>query len=86
LFARKFGGIPYPHKLGGTWQFWTIDPDIADADRSVLSRTRSSDVAGLVLIGVDCPLLIPNVLGGEVTFVPEMARGADGAVTDDKPG
>jgi len=82
---KKSGGIPYPHQLGGTWQFWNTDPNIADADRSVLSWTRPSDVAELVLIGVDCPLFIPNVLGGEVTFVPETAGGADGVVTDDKP-
>ena len=45
-----------------------------------------SDVDGLVVIGVDCALVIPNVLGGEVTFVPTMAVVADGAVTNDDPG
>ena len=31
-------------------------------------------------------LVIPNVLGEEVTSVPATARGADGVVTDDDPG
>jgi len=52
----------------------------------MLSWTRPSNVVGLVLIGVDCPLVIPNVLGGEVTSVSATARGADGAVTDDNLG
>jgi len=74
------GGIPYPHQLRGT------DPDIADAKKSVASLTCPSDVDGLVIIGVDCALVIPNVLGGEVTSVPATAVVADGAVTDDAPG
>jgi len=62
--------------LGGT------DPDIADANRSVASLICQSDVDGLVVIGVDCALVIPNVLGGEVASVPAMAVVADGAVTE----
>jgi len=59
---HKLWGIPYPHQLGGT------DPDITDANKSVASLTCPSDVDGLVVIGVDCALVIPNVHGGEVTF------------------
>jgi len=66
--------------LGGT------DPDIADANRSVPSLICPSDVDGLVVIGVDCALVIPNVLGGEVASVPAMAVVADGAVTNDDHG
>jgi excinuclease ABC subunit C len=43
----------------------------------------ASHVVGLVLIGVDCPLVNPSVLGGEVTST---VGGADGVVTDDDPG
>jgi len=66
--------------LGGTV------PDIADANRSVASLICPSDVDGLVVIGVDCALVIPNVLGGEVASVPATAVVADGAVTNDDPG
>jgi len=65
--------------LGGT------DPDIADANRSVASLICPSYVDGLVVIGVDCALVIPNVLG-EVVFVPAAAVVADGAVTTGDPG
>jgi len=41
----------------------------------------SSDVDGLVVIGVDCALVTPNVLGGTVVSVPAAAVVADGAVT-----
>ena len=61
-------------------------PDIADANRSVASLICPSDVDGLVVIGVDCALVIPNVLGGEVIYVPATAVVADGAVTNDDPG
>ena len=61
------GGIPKPHQLGGT------DPDIADASRSVVSLICSSDVEGLVVIGVDCALVTPNVLGG--TVVEDISKG-----------
>ena len=44
-----------------------------------------SDVDGSVVIGVDCALVIPNVLGGEVASVLVMAVVADGAVTYDDP-
>jgi hypothetical protein len=52
----------------------------------VLSWTHPPEVIGLDLIGVDCSLTNPAVLGGEVTSVPAMAEGADGATTDDNPG
>jgi len=73
-------GIPKPHQLGGT------DPDIADANKSVVSLIDSSDVDGLVVIGVDCTLVTPNVLGGTVVSVPAAAVAADGAVTTGDPG
>jgi len=79
FFGMNFGGIPYPHQLGG------IDPDIADANKSVASLTCPFDVDGLVVIGVDCALVIPNVLGGDVTSEPATAVVADGAITDDDP-
>jgi len=55
--------------------------DIADAKKSVASLICPSDVDGLVVIGVDCSLVIPNVLGGEVTSEPATVVVADGAVT-----
>jgi len=73
------GGIPKPHQLGGT------DPDIADANRSVVSLIDSFDVDGLDGIGMDCALETPSVLGGVVVFVPA-AVAADGAVTTGDPG
>ena len=73
------GGIPKPHQLGGT------GPDIADANRSVVSLICSSEVSGLVVIGVDCALVTPNVLGGTVVCVPTAAVAADGAVTTGDP-
>jgi len=66
--------------LGGTV------PDIADANRSVASLICPPDVDGLVVIGVDYALVIPNVLGGEVASIPATAVVADGAVTNDDPG
>ena len=45
-----------------------------------------SDVDGLVVIGVDCALVIPKVLGGEVASVPATAVVADGVVTYDDLG
>jgi len=69
------GGIPKPHQLGG------IDPDIADANRSVVSLIESSDVDGLDGIGMVCALETPSVLGGVVVSVPAVAVAADGAVT-----
>jgi len=66
--------------LGGT------DPDIADANRSVASLICSSEVDGLVVIGIDCTSVSPNVLGGTVVFVPVAAAVADGAVTTGDPG
>ena len=68
-------GIPKPHQLGGT------DPDIADANRSVVSFIDSSDVDGLVGISVDCALVTPNVLGGTAVSAPAAAVAADGAMT-----
>jgi len=46
----------------------------------------SSDAGGLVVIGVDCALVTPNVLGGTVVSVPATAVTADGAVTTGDPG
>jgi len=66
--------------LGGTV------PDISDANKSVASLICPSDVDGLVVIGVDCALVIPSVLEGEVTSTPATAVVADGAVTTDDPG
>jgi len=74
------GGIPKPHQLGG------IDPDIADANRSVVSLIDSSDVDGLDGISMDCALETPSVLGGVVVSVPAVAVAADGAVTTGDPG
>ena len=50
------------------------------------SLIDSSDVDGLVGIGVDCALVTPNVLGGTVVSVPAAAVAADGAVTTGDPG
>jgi len=86
LFAKNSRGIPYPQQLGGTWQFWNRDPNIADADRSVLSWTRPPEVIRSDLIGVDCSLANPAVFGGDVTSVPATAEGTNGATTDDNPG
>jgi len=66
--------------LGGT------DPDIADAKRSVVSLICSSEVDGLVVIGVDYTLVTPNVLGGMVVSIPAAAVAADGAMTTGDPG
>jgi len=60
--------------------------DIADANKSVVSLICSSEVGGLVVIGVDCALVTPNVLGGTVVCVPTAAVVADGAVTIGDPG
>ena len=73
-------GIRKPHQLGGT------DPDIADANRSVVSLIDSSDVDGLDGIGVDYALDTPSVLGGTVVSVPATAVAADGAITTGDPG
>ena len=75
VFNKYSGGISKPHQLGGT------DPDIADANRSVVSLIEPSDVDGLGGIGVDCALETPSVLGGTVLSVPAAAVAADGAVT-----
>ena len=75
------GGIPKPHQLGGG-----TGPDIADANRSVVSLICPSEVDGLVFIGVDCALVTPNVLGGTAVSVPVAAVAADGAVTTGDPG
>jgi len=75
------GGIPKPHQLGGG-----TCPDIADANRSLASLICPSEVGGLVVIGVDCALVSPNVLGGTVVCVPAAAVAADGAVTIGDPG
>ena len=80
VFNKYFGGIPKPHQLGGA------DPDIADANRSVVSLIDSSDVDGLDGIGADCALETPSVLGVTVVFVPAAAVAADGAVTTGDPG
>ena len=50
------------------------------------SLIYTSDADGLVVIGVDCALVSPNVLGGEVASVPATAVVADGTVTNDDPG
>jgi len=75
------GGIPKPHQLGGG-----TGPDIADANRSIVSLICSFEVGGLVVIDVDCALVTPNVLGGTVVCVPAAAVAADGAVTTGDPG
>ena len=46
----------------------------------------SSDVDGLVAIGVDCALVIPNVLGGTVVSLSAVVVVADGAVNTGDPG
>ena len=74
-------GIPKPHQLGGG-----TGPDIADANRSVVSLICSSEVDGLVVIGIDCALVTPNVLGGTGISGPAAAVAADGAVTTGDPG
>ena len=51
-----------------------------------MSWTRPLEVIGSDLIGVDCSLANPSVLGGEVTSVHATAEGADGATTVDNPG
>ena len=66
------GGIPKPHQLGG---------GTCPANRSVVSLIDSSDVDVLVVIGVDCALVTPNVLGGTAVSAPAAAVAADGAVT-----
>ena len=66
--------------MGGT------DPDIADVNRSVGSLIFSSEFDGLVVIGVDCTLVSPSVLGAVVVSVPAAAVVADGAVTTGDPG
>ena len=75
VFNMNSGGIPKPHQLGGT------DPDIVDANKSVASLIDSSDVDGLVVIGVVCALVTPDVPGGTAVSVPAAAVAADGAVT-----
>jgi hypothetical protein len=80
VFNEYSGGIPKPHQLGGT------DPDITDANRSIVSLIDSSDVDGLDGIGVDCALETPSMLGGVVVSVPAAAIAADGAVTTGDPG
>jgi len=74
-------GIPKPHQLGGG-----TGPDIIDANRSVVNLIYSSEVGGLVVIGIDCALVTPIVLGGTGISVPTAAVAADGAVTTGDPG
>ena len=62
-----------------------MDPDIADANRSMASLICSSEVDGLVVIGVDCTLVSPSVLGGAVVSVPAAAVVAEGVVTTGDP-
>jgi len=50
-----------------------------------VSLIYSSEVGGLVVIGVDCALVTPNLLGGTGIFVPAAAVAADGAVTTGDP-
>jgi len=52
----------------------------------VASLICSSDVDGLVVIGIDYTLVSPNVLGEAVVSVPAAAVAADGAVTTGDPG
>jgi len=73
--------MPKPHQLGGG-----TGPDITDANRSVVSLICSSEVDGLVIIGIDCALVTPIVLGGTVVCAPAAAVAADGAVTTGDPG
>jgi len=80
VFNKYSGGIPKPHQLGGT------DPDIADANKSVVSLIDSSDVDGLDDIGVDCALVTPIVLGGTVVSALAAAVATDVAVTTGDPG
>jgi hypothetical protein len=68
-----------------SWEEPDSFPHIADADRSMLSWTRPPEFIGSDLIGVDCSLANPTVLGGEVTSVPATAEGVDGATTNDNP-
>jgi len=75
------GGIPKAHQLGGG-----TGPDIADVNRSVVTLICPSEVGGLVVIGVDCAVVTPNVLGGTAVSVPAVAVAADGAVTTGDPG
>jgi len=75
------GGIPKPHQLGGETGL-----DIADANRSVVSLICSSEVGGLVVIGIDWALVTPNVLGGTVVCVPSAVVAAGGAMTTGDPG
>ena len=81
VFNEYSGGIPKSHQLGGG-----TGPDIADANRSVVSLIYSSEVGGLVVIGMDYALVTPNVLGGTVVWVPAAVVAADGAVTTGDPG
>ena len=81
VFNENSRGMPKPHQLGGG-----TDPGIADANRSVASLICPSEVGGLVVIGIDCALVTPNVLGGMVVCVPAAAVAADGAVTTGESG
>ena len=72
--------MPKPQQLGAA------DPDIADANRSVVSLINSFDVDGLDGISMDCALETPSMLGGAVVSVPAAAVAADGAVTTGNPG
>ena len=74
------GHTETPQLGGGT------GPNIANANRSVVSLICSSEVGGLVVIGVDCALVTPNVLGGTGISAPAAAVAADGAVTTGDPG
>jgi len=58
-----------------------VNPDIADANISVVSLFFPPEVCGLVVIGTDCALVAPNVLGGMADCALAAAIAADGAVT-----
>ena len=77
--SENYRGKPKPHQLGGP------DPDIADANRSVVSLIESSDVDGWDGIGMVCALETPSVLGGVVASVSAATVAADGAVTTGDP-
>ena len=68
------------NQLGGR-----VNPDIADANISVVSLFCPPEVCGLV-IGTDCALVAPNVLGGTADCALAAVIVADGAVTSGDPG
>ena len=70
------GGIPYPHQLGGR-----VNPDIADANISVVSLCCPTEICGLVAIGIDSAPVVPDVLEGMADCALAFVKAADGAVT-----